>query len=408
MEYKKLVNQHGIASGWVGETESRPQTAGSTLAELKFPVMEVYAMPAASQGLLDDSFTDIAAWLAGEVQLEFAQKEGTAFISGDGINKPMGFLSAYPIVTDASYAWGKIGYVPTGAAGAFLTSGTPRRGADRSCCYHTINTAYRSTASTFLANRKTLGAIRKLKDGQGNYLLNMVLQPEGFIEEILGRPAVEMPDMPDIAANSLLGCLRRLEARLPDHRSRRHPRAPRSLHRKALRAVLHDEARRRRRAELRSLKLLKFAGAPPMRDLHNHISAVRVLSPVAVGTTGVGKTGKILDRQLYEAVELLFDYGTVTATNAVITPVVKECATTGGSFTSVADADMLPQVGAEAAAALGQAATRTSGVSKNVTKRLGYIGNKRYLQVSISSTVTAAPPVAITAVLGNPASGPVA
>jgi hypothetical protein len=55
-----------------------------------------------------------------------------------------------------------------------------------------------------------------------------------------------------------------------------------------------------------------------------------------------------------------------------------------------------------------QAATRTSGVSKNVTKRLGYIGNKRYLQVSISSTVTAAPPVAITAVLGNPASGPVA
>jgi HK97 family phage major capsid protein len=202
MEYKKLVNQHGIASGWVGETESRPQTAGSTLAELKFPVMEVYAMPAASQGLLDDSFTDIAAWLAGEVQLEFAQKEGTAFVTGDGMNKPMGFLSAYPIMADASYAWGKIGYVPTGAAGAFLTSGTPPAGADAIVLlYHTINTAYRSTAS-FLANRKTLGTIRQLKDGQGNYLLNMVLQPEGFVESILGRPAVEMPDMPDIAANS--------------------------------------------------------------------------------------------------------------------------------------------------------------------------------------------------------------
>jgi hypothetical protein len=145
-----------------------------------------------------------------------------------------------------------------------------------------------------------------------------------------------------------------------------------------------------------------------MRDIHNHISAVRVVSPVAIGTTGTGKTGKILDRQGYNSVEFLFDYGTVTATNAVITPVIKECDTTGGTFTSVADADMLPQTAAESKAALGQAATRTSGTSKNVTTRLGYIGNKRYLQASISSTVTAGPPVAITAILANPAEGPVA
>lgn len=145
-----------------------------------------------------------------------------------------------------------------------------------------------------------------------------------------------------------------------------------------------------------------------MRDLHSKFSAQRVISPVAIGTTGVGKTGKIIDRQGYESVEFLFDYGTVTATNAVITPVIKECDTTGGTFTSVADANLLPQVGAEAAAALGQAATRTSGVSKNVTKRAGYIGGKRYVQVSISSTVTAAPPIAVTAVLGNPLNGPVA
>lgn len=202
-EYKKMVNQHGTASGWVGEIDSRPQTAGSQLSELKFPVMEVYAMPAASQSLLDDSFLDIAAWLAGEVQLEFAQKEGIAFISGDGVNKPAGFLGGYPVVANANYAWGKIGYVPTGAAGAFNTTGTPPAGADAIIdLYHSPKSPYRIN-STFVANRGTLGAIRKLKDGQGNYLLNMVLRPEGFIEEILGRPAVEMPDMPDIAANSL-------------------------------------------------------------------------------------------------------------------------------------------------------------------------------------------------------------
>ncbi|MEH2667966.1 phage major capsid protein [Bradyrhizobium elkanii] len=201
-EYKKLVNQHGTASGWVGETDSRSQTAGANLAELKFPIMEMYAMPAASQSLLDDSFMDIATWLAGEVQLEFAQKEGVAFISGDGVLKPAGFIGGYPIVADTAYAWGKIGYVPTGAAGAFKTDDTPPKGAD--CLidlYHSLKTLYRNN-STWVANRKTLGAVRKLKDGQGNYLLNMVLRPEGFVEEIIGRMAVEMPDMPDIGANS--------------------------------------------------------------------------------------------------------------------------------------------------------------------------------------------------------------
>jgi HK97 family phage major capsid protein len=201
-EYKKLVNLHGTASGWVGETDSRPQTAGANLTELKFPAMELYAMPAASQSLLDDSFLDIGAWLGDEVQLEFANQEGVAFISGDGVLKPAGFIGGYPIVANASYAWGKIGYVATGAAGAFKTDGTPTAPAD--CLidiYTSLKTAYRKN-STFIANRTTLGAIRKLKDANGVYLLAPVMSNGGFIEEILGRPSVEMPDMPDIAANS--------------------------------------------------------------------------------------------------------------------------------------------------------------------------------------------------------------
>ena len=202
LEYKKLVNQHGVASGWVGETSDRPQTAGANLAELKFSVMEMYAMPAASQGLLDDSFTDIGAWLAGEVELEFAQKEGIAFITGDGANKPHGILGGYAIVANAQYQWGKIGYVATGASGAFKTDDTPTKPAD--CLidlYHSVKSAYRAN-STFVANRGTLGAIRKLKDANGDYLVQFLLRNEGFVEQILGRPAVEMPDMPDIAVNS--------------------------------------------------------------------------------------------------------------------------------------------------------------------------------------------------------------
>lgn len=135
------------------------------------------------------------------------------------------------------------------------------------------------------------------------------------------------------------------------------------------------------------------------RDMHNHVKAVRSISPVAVGTTGTGKTGVAVDTQGYQGVEFLLEYGTVTATNATITPTLLECDTTGGTFTSVADADML---GTEAAAAIAAAATRTSGTSKNVAFKLGYIGSKRYVKAKIVSTVTAGPPVSALALLHSP------
>lgn len=195
---KKLVNQHGTATGWVGETDSRPQTAGANLSELEFPVMELYAMPAASQALLDDSFVDIGAWLAGEVELEFAAQEGAAFISGDGSKKPRGIIGGYQVVAENAYAWGKLAYVPTGAAGGFASTNPADALVD---LYHSPKSAYRTNAN-WIMNRKTMSTCRKLKDGQGNYLINMSFRTDGPVQEMLGRPVVEMPDMPDIAANS--------------------------------------------------------------------------------------------------------------------------------------------------------------------------------------------------------------
>ncbi|MEY2655077.1 MAG: hypothetical protein RLZZ524_2105 [Pseudomonadota bacterium] len=139
-----------------------------------------------------------------------------------------------------------------------------------------------------------------------------------------------------------------------------------------------------------------------MHDLHNNIRALRVVSPVAIGTTGTGQTGKVIDRQGYGGVEFIVAYGTVTATNAVFTVVCKEGDVTG-TLTSVADADLL---GTEALAGLGATTPRTSGVSKNVVKRLGYRGKKRYVNLSISSTITAATPVSIDAVLHSPSIAP--
>lgn len=141
-----------------------------------------------------------------------------------------------------------------------------------------------------------------------------------------------------------------------------------------------------------------------MKDLHNNIGLARGVAPVAVGTTGTGQVGKIVDRKGYQGVEFLIGYGSVTATNAVFTVTMKEGDATG-SMTSVADADLL---GTESAAGLAAAASRTSGVSKNVWKRLGYRGVKRYVQLGVKSTVTAAVPVAVAALLGEPENYPVA
>lgn len=197
--YKMLVNVHGTASGWVGEREARPQTNASTFVGVDIPVSEMYAMPAATQKLLDDSNVNIEQWIADEVQLEFAQKEGAAFISGDGVNKPRGFLS-YPIVANASWAWGSVGYIATGSASGY--DGTVKADALINL-YYALKSPYRANAR-FLMNNGTIGQTRLLKDGQGNYLVNSVLTVQGgsVIETILGKPVVETPDLADFASNS--------------------------------------------------------------------------------------------------------------------------------------------------------------------------------------------------------------
>jgi HK97 family phage major capsid protein len=184
------------ASGWVGETDSRAQTNTPTIAALDFPAMDLYAMPAATQTLLDDAQVDIEQWLANEVQIVFAEQEGAAFINGDGSAKPTGFLN-YTTAADASWAWGKIGYIASGADGAFASS-------DPSDAL--INLAYAPKQGyrangTWVMNRKTEAAIRKFKDGDDNY----IWQPGTAIGQpasLLGYPVAEAEDMPDIASNS--------------------------------------------------------------------------------------------------------------------------------------------------------------------------------------------------------------
>jgi len=140
-----------------------------------------------------------------------------------------------------------------------------------------------------------------------------------------------------------------------------------------------------------------------MRDLHNTIDVIESIDPVAVGTTGTGKTGAVVDIKGYDAAECIVSYGAITATAATFTVTILEGDTTG-AMTSVADADLL---GTEAGAGLA-AAARVDGSTENLTKRIGYIGNKRYVQTKIVSTATAGTPVAASWVLSRAHRGPVA
>ena len=129
-----------------------------------------------------------------------------------------------------------------------------------------------------------------------------------------------------------------------------------------------------------------------MKDMHGKVKVIHAISPQAVGTTGAagGVTSGVIDRRGYDSIEFFYTSGTSATVADTVTPVIFECDTTGGTFTSVASADLLPDTG-EAALTL------TTGVSGNI----GYRGNERYLKIRLYGTGTATALVAAVAVAGD-------
>ncbi|MEO9299960.1 phage major capsid protein [Devosia alba] len=198
--YKKLVNMGGATSGWVGEEDARTGTATPTLREIAINTGEIYAMPGATQTMLDDGRIDIAGWLADEVSIEFAEQEGAAFADGDGINKPRGILS-YDKVANGSYAWGKLGFVATGKADGFLAATTTVNPADALIdLYYALKSGYRNGAS-WLMSDATMNTVRKFKDAEGAFIW---APPTGAAEvaTILGKPVHTDDNIPAVAANA--------------------------------------------------------------------------------------------------------------------------------------------------------------------------------------------------------------
>ena len=193
-DYKKLVNLGGTASGWVGETDTRSQTATSRL-ELIEPLMgEIYGNPQATQKMLDDAFFNVEAWINSELATEFAEQEEIAFTSGDGTKKPKGFL-AYESTdeTDKVRAFGKLQHIVSGEATAVTADAIIK-------LIYTLRKAHR-TGAKFMMNNNSLFAIRLLKDSEGNYLWRPGLEL-GQPSSLAGYGIAENEQMPDIAADA--------------------------------------------------------------------------------------------------------------------------------------------------------------------------------------------------------------
>lgn len=188
-DWKKLVNEGGIASGWVGETDKRSETGTPKLGILTPVWGEIYGNPHATQTMLDDSFFNVESFLTSELTTEFAEREEEAFTLGDGLKKPKGFLSyETDDKTDKDRDWGKLQKITAGEASISAD--------DIVSLIYSLRKPYRA-GSKFMLNNQSLLAVRLLKDDKNNYIWQPGLQL-GQPSLLSGFAVAENEQMPDI------------------------------------------------------------------------------------------------------------------------------------------------------------------------------------------------------------------
>lgn len=193
------VDNNDADAGWVSELGARPDTATPQVGKYDIQAHEMYAMPKATQKILDDAATDVEAWLSGKVADKFARVEGAGFTTGNGVGKPRGLFAYDTAATgDDTRAWGTFEHVVTGASGAFHTN--------KADPLQDLIGAFKDQylqGAAWLMRREARTAIRKMKEATSDrYLWEPSLQA-GQPDRLLGYPVRIDQYVPTIAANSL-------------------------------------------------------------------------------------------------------------------------------------------------------------------------------------------------------------
>ena len=183
------IDDGEAGAGWVGEVEPRPVTATPQIGVARIVVHEMYANPAVSQKLLEDAAVDVEAWLANKVSERFARLEGVAFVSGNGVNKPRGFLT----YADGT-ARGQIEQIASGSATDVTADALVK-------LVFALKEPFAPNAR-WVMRRASVAGFMLLKDTTGQYIWRPGLE-QAAPATLLGYPVTECADMPAVGAGAL-------------------------------------------------------------------------------------------------------------------------------------------------------------------------------------------------------------
>ena len=210
-DFSALLDTGGTATAWAGESDARSETATPKLAERRPTFGTLYAYPKATEESLQDIFFDVGEWLTQSIAEGMASAEATAFISGNGTNRPSGLLNTAPASTPDGASPARnasaLQYLATGSASGFPTlSGTSPVSYPGDLLVdlvHAIAPQYLTPTSNpaWVMSRSTAAAIRKFKDLNADYLWQPALAA-GQPPTLLGYPVFIDDHWPAIGTNA--------------------------------------------------------------------------------------------------------------------------------------------------------------------------------------------------------------
>jgi HK97 family phage major capsid protein len=198
IRWEKRVKTSGMSMRRVADGATSGETTEPKFSNVAIEAYTAEIEPWVNNETLDDAYYDLEGDLATEAGISFAEGAGAEFITGNGVGKAFGITTGYTVVANGSYAWGKLGYIPSGGAGAFAASNPADAIVN---LIHSLKAQYRPGAAMLMADA-TLGTLRQMKDASGQYYLWNPNPLGGFGGVVLGVPVEIDDNMPVIASNS--------------------------------------------------------------------------------------------------------------------------------------------------------------------------------------------------------------
>lgn len=197
-----VFSNNSLGFQWAGEQSARNDTASPDLPFVEVAAGEWAAIPTVTEWALQDLFFDVESWLRMELANNYGGAVQAAIVAGNGVNKPLGFLSSPSSATaDGVRPFGTLRYFATGAASTLPTT-TSALIDFLLDVVGSLRPMYRqSPGCAWTMNAATLSTLRKYKDADGRPILieSMIT---GVPSTLLGYPVEEVEDMPAIAANA--------------------------------------------------------------------------------------------------------------------------------------------------------------------------------------------------------------